>query len=255
MGDLQKHDVDVCAVIDTKRELTEGQIHEDYYVEGTATDPAHNGVAFAIKHQLRRDCEFEALSTRLATLTLRLHDHGAGKRSLCFVAGYAPIRPSIAEAKAFWDSTRAAIKRVKSDGHCVILLGDLNAKVKMSDIRGEDHSCAIPTTMDTKFPPKTDRNGRYMLQTCKLGKLCIVNFMHHMKRKKYNTFIAPPNSAARDSITDYVAISSRSWAMITDFSTHKPATGTDHKGLKFNIRTTFVAHKGLKKKKPPDRAT
>ena len=199
-ADLEKHDVDVCAVDDTKRDLTEGEEHKEYYVEGSKSDGAHNGIAFAIKHHLRRDCSIEALSTRLATLTLRLNGHGAGRRALCFIAGYAPIKPTPAAAKEFWDMTTAAIKLAKSNGHCVVLLGDLNAKIKMSDIRGESHSCGIPNTMDVKFPPTTDRNGRHLLKACTFGNLCIVNFMHHMKRKKYNTFIPPPGSAARASI-------------------------------------------------------
>lgn len=184
------------------------------------------GVALVLNQKAAHATEyFETISERLIILRLN-----AKPVPILIVQVYAPVEDEDDEIKdIFYEEVNSVIKRIKKHQECLIVMGDLNAKVgsqRESNIVG-------PFGLGMR-----NSNGEKLIDFCREQNLCLTNTWFQQKESARHTWISPDGQTKNQ--IDFIAVSNRFRNSIKNSKVRPGADcGSDHNLVAASVKIRF----------------
>ena len=173
----------------------------------------------SLEHQVTID----PISDRIAKVCW----NPGGTNKVTIMNGYAPCKPTKDEATIYWTQMDTAVADADHT-LCMLVLQDANAKVAAKRLTAEGHQFLGSDT----DAPRTDRNGRHLLDMCGKHNLKILNFGAEAPLKNRNTYVP---EIGRGSITDYVVHRPARTSRVTKVQLTDPGVRATHKMITVTV--------------------
>ena len=198
--------MDVLALCETKMKGKGERVFGEIVgrVSGVERGRAKEGVALLLSEwMVSRVVEWKEISSRLMWVRIRL-----GRECWAFISAYGPgVERSDEEREEFWDVLAGCIEEL-SRRNCVVVLGDLNARVGESEIEG---------VMGKYGVPGENESGERLLNMCVEKELAIGNSFFKKKSINKYTWVRVTNGRVVErAVMDYVLISGRMIGRVKD---------------------------------------
>ena len=219
-GMFQKIGMDVLALSETKMkgkgEVAFGEVPGR--VSGVMRGRAKEGVALLLSEwMVSKVVEWKEVSSRLMWVRVRL-----GKECWAFVSAYGPgSERSEEERDAFWNDLASCVEGL-SRRNCVMVLGDLNARVGDREVKGVTGKFGVPEVNDS---------GERLLDMCMERELVIGNTWFRKKRINKFTWVRVANGVVVErALMDYVLIEKKMIGRLKDVHVYRGAAAgmSDH---------------------------
>ena len=198
--------MDVLALSETKMkgigEIDLGEVKGR--ISGVVSGRAREGVAIVLSEwMLNKVVEWKEVTSRLMWVRVRL-----GKECWVFVSAYGPGSERTEEERnEFWNDLTNCVEDL-SRRNCVIVLGDLNARVGDREVEGVVGKFGVPGE---------NVSGEKLLEMCGERELVIGNSMFRKKRINKYTWIRVANGeVVEKALMDYVLIEKRMISRLKD---------------------------------------
>ena len=207
IGDMfVRRKMDVLALSETKMkgigEIDLGEVKGR--ISGVVSGRAREGVAIVLSEwMLNKVVEWKEVTSRLMWVRVRL-----GKECWVFVSAYGPGSERTEEERnEFWNDLTNCVEDL-SRRNCVIVLGDLNARVGDREVEGVVGKFGVPGE---------NVSGEKLLEMCVERELVIGNSMFRKKRINKYTWIRVANGeVVEKALMDYVLIEKRMISRLKD---------------------------------------
>ena len=221
--DLAQRGIAIAVIQESRAASTSRTRVQDYILWCHGAKAGNWGVAVMVHVSLEHQVTIDPISERIAKVCW----NPDGKNRLTVMNGYAPCKPTKDEATLYWTHMDTALTDANHTP-CMLILQDANAKVSAKRLKAEGHQFLGADT----DAPRTDRNGRHLLDMCGKHNLRILNFGAQAPTTDRNTYV-PENS--RGSITDYAAHRPALTSRVTKLQLTNPGVRATHKMITVTV--------------------